>query len=179
MEPFLGQITLFAGTFAPKGWADCAGQLLPITQNTALFSLLGTNFGGNGISNFALPDLRGRVPVGQGQGKGLSPYFIGDVEGVESVTLTPSQSAIHSHNLNAANTNGSTNAPEGKVLGRGHDGPIRGGDVANTYNPATPDTTLGPKSIVPAGGGATHNNMQPFLTLRYCIALSGIFPQRQ
>ena len=177
-EPFIGQITLFPYSFAPLGWADCAGQLLPIRQNAALFSLLGTYYGGNGTTTFALPNLQGRVAISQGQGPGLSPYSLGEMGGVETVTLNPGESAIHTHSLNAASEHGSANTPAGNLLATALEGTPRSGNRANIYNPATPDTTLAPVSITPAGSGQPHNNVQPFLALRYCIAVQGMFPPR-
>ena len=181
-EPFIGQITLFPYPFAPLGWADCAGQILPIRQYTALFSLLGTYYGGNGTTNFALPNLQGRVGIGQGTGPGLSSYDLGESGGEETVALPPGASAVHSHSLNATTAHGAGNAPAGNLLATGQTGAGREANTASIYNAARPDTTLAAKSITPAGGsgGGTlpHNNVQPFLVLRYCIALQGVFPQR-
>ena len=131
-SPFIGQITLFPYNFAPLGWAFCAGQLLPINQNTALFSLLGVQFGGNGTSNFQLPDLRGRTPIGQGQGPGLSNYVMGGVQGAEAVTLTPATTPAHSHGFPAFAVAATTNAPNGALPAEGQSGG-RGGGPVNTY----------------------------------------------
>lgn len=177
MEPFLGQITLFPFNFAPHGWAFCQGQLLPISQNTALFSLLGTSFGGDGRSSFALPDLRGRVPVGQGQGPGLSEYFIGEEEGAETVALLASQSPSHSHPFQAVAVQATTNAPSGALPAEGHSSG-RGAPAVNTYAPPQTAVPLASGQVSPAGGGLPHNNLQPYLTLNWCIALQGIFPPR-
>jgi len=177
MEPFLGQITLFPFNFAPNGWAFCQGQLLPISQNTALFSLLGTFYGGNGVSNFALPDLRGRVPIGQGQGPGLSNYAIGSVQGVETVTLLASQSPPHSHPFQAFAVQATTNAPSGALPAQGHS-TGRGAPAVNTYAPLQTAVPLASGQVGPAGNGQPHNNLQPYLTLNWCIAMQGIYPSR-
>jgi len=177
MEPFVGQITLFPFNFAPRGWAFCAGQLISISQNTALFSLLGTYYGGDGKSNFALPDLRGRVPVGQGQGPGLSGYNIGEVQGVETVTLLAAQSPSHSHPFQAVAVQATTNAPNGALPAQGH-GTGRGAYAVNTYAPLTTAVPLASGQVVPAGNGQPHNNLQPYLAMNWCIALQGIYPPR-
>ena len=179
MEPFVGQITLFPFNFAPIGWALCEGQLLPISQYTAVFSLLGTYYGGNGTSNFALPDLRGRVPIGQGNGHGLSQYVIGSQQGMETVALLSSQSSAHSHAFPAFALAATTNAPSGALPAEGH-GTGRGGAAVNTYAPlqTATHTTLAGGQVGIAGGNQPHNNIQPYLTLNWCIALQGIFPPR-
>ena len=177
MEPFLGQITLFPFNFAPKGWAFCQGQLLPISQNTALFSLLGTYYGGNGTTTFGLPDLRGRVPVGQGQGPGLSDYDIGGVQGVETVTLLATQSPSHSHPFQAFAVQATTNAPSGALPAQGHS-TGRGAPAVNTYAPPQTAVPLASGQVNPAGNGQPHNNLQPYLTLNWCIAMQGIYPPR-
>ena len=177
-EPFLGQITLYPYTFAPYGWMDCAGQILPLSQYSALFSLLGVNYGGNGTSNFALPDLQGRVAVGQGQLTGGSDYVIGEAAGEENVTLASNQSAMHSHSLNATTAHGTSGATAGNLLATGQTGTPREPNTSSIYNPQNPNTTLAPLAITSAGGTQPHNNLQPFLVLRYCIALTGVFPSR-
>ncbi len=177
MEPFVGQITLFPFFFAPRGWALCQGQLLPISQNAALFSLLGVNYGGNGTSNFALPDLRGRVPIGQGQLPGGSDYVIGSVQGEEAVTLLASQAPSHSHPFPAVAAQATTNAPNGALPAEGH-GSGRGAFPVNIYAPLQAAVPLASGQVAPAGGGQPHNNLQPFLTLNWCIALQGIYPSR-
>jgi microcystin-dependent protein len=177
-QPFLGQITVFPYGFAPLGWADCAGQILPISQYAALFSLLGTFYGGNGTSNFALPDLRGRIPLSQGQGPGLSSYAIGQSGGVETVSLLPANVPSHSHTLFATTAPGTTNTAAANLLSAPQKGSGREGIQGKIYNPAAPDTALAPQAIGLAGSNQPHNNVQPFLVLRYCIALSGVFPQR-
>lgn len=179
MEPFLGQITLFGCNFAPVGWALCEGQLLSIAQNTALFSLLGTNFGGNGTSIFGLPDLRGRVALGVGQQPGLSSYVIGETGGEEAMTIGSSTYPSHAHALVAAAGAATVNAPGGAVEAEGETGG-RGGAIALAlYSGSGTATTLAPAALGAAGGGgAPHNNLQPYLALNFCIALRGIFPSR-
>jgi microcystin-dependent protein len=177
-NPFIGQITLFPYNFAPFGWAFCEGQLLPISQNTALFSLLGVQFGGNGTSNFALPDLRGRAPIGQGQGPGLSNYSVGSIQGAEAVTLITATTPAHSHGFPAFAVAATTNAPNGALPAEGQSGG-RGGGPVNTYTAAGGTVSLAAGQVVAAtGGGAPHNNLQPYLTANWCIALQGVFPAR-
>lgn len=163
-QPFLGEIRLGGWNFAPRGWAFCSGQLLPISQNTALFSLLGTTYGGNGQTTFALPDLRGRVAVGQGSGSGLSAVDLGEVGGVEQVTLLQTQMPAHTHPVRAATGAQTTNRPTGAYVGAG-----------NSYS-VSADTTLAAPDT--AGGSSPHENRQPYLGLNYVIALAGIFPSR-
>jgi microcystin-dependent protein len=172
-DPFVAEIRIFPFNFAPKGWAWCDGQLLPLSQNTALFSLLGTTYGGNGKSNFALPDLQGRAPMHPGQGPGLSLHDLGETGGSETVTLLESEMPSHSHVMqgvsDTASTNDPTNAMFAKPLGRGN----------NQYSQTnTPLVSLADQALAPAGGDAPHNNMQPYLTFYFCIALQGIFPPR-
>lgn len=174
MDPFLGEIRMFAGNFAPRGWATCDGQILPIAQNTALFSLLGTTYGGNGQTTFALPDLRGRVPVHVGQGPGLSPYSLGQSAGSENVTLTSGQMPGHTHTLNASSAGGDAGSPQNAVSAMVTD---TQGNAFNGYT-ASPNTTMSPQAIAPAGGNQPHANIQPFLCLTFIIALEGIFPSR-
>jgi microcystin-dependent protein len=179
VQPFLGQVTLLGCNFAPVGWALCQGQIMSIQQNTALFSLLGTNFGGNGTSNFGLPDLRGRVPNSQGQGPGLSNYDVGEMDGFETVTLTTSTIPPHSHAMPAFAGAGTTNAPQGALTAEASAAGGRGGVTINSY--AAPGTLvpLAPAQLTPGpGGNGPHNNLQPYLTLNWCIALTGIFPAR-
>jgi microcystin-dependent protein len=168
--PMIAEIRLFAGNFAPRGWALCHGQILSIAQNTALFSLLGTTYGGDGRTTFALPDLRGRVPVGQGQGPGLSPNSLGQQGGAETHTLTSSEMPAHNHptqSNKATNDAATTSRPNGKV-------PAAGGAYADTSD----GSALDPDLIGAAGGSQPHNNMQPHLALNYIIALQGIYPSR-
>lgn len=169
-EPFLGEIRAFAFAFAPRGWAICAGQLLPIAQNTALFSILGVTYGGDGRSTFALPDLRGNVPIGQGSGPGLSPRPLGEQGGASSVTLTGSQLPMHSHAAlaNAAAGN-SGEAPA-------HDWAADAG--GSSVYAAGADAQMAADTLGTSGGGQAHDNMQPSLAVNYCIALSGIYPPR-
>jgi len=179
IDPILGQLMPFASNFAPRGWAICQGQLLPISQNTALFSLLGTYYGGDGRSTFALPDLRGRTPIHSGQGPGLSDYTVGEQDGVEYVTLQLQQIAQHSHTLTANATTGTTASPENAALAQMHS-PGRGGGVTiNRYTTQTsPLTSLAPASVALTGQSLPHNNLQPSLVITWCIALQGIYPSR-
>lgn len=178
-EPFLGQITLYPYGFAPNGWADCAGQLLPINQYTALFSLLGTYYGGNGQTNFALPNLQGSVTVGQGTLLGGSTYDLGESAGADNVTVIQSQMPAHSHSLGAITTHGSITAPANAVFATAVKGTATTGlDKLLLYSAPPTNTTLTPASIGVAGGNQPHNNIQPTLALRYCIALTGVFPPR-
>jgi microcystin-dependent protein len=170
-EPFLGEIRLVPYNFAPRGWAFCQGQLLAISQNTALFSLLGTTYGGNGVTTFGLPDLQGRVAVHVGQGPGLSPYDLGQEGGTETVTLTSGQLAPHPHPANCLNVNGNQYQPNGGVWA------VDAG--ANPqYGTTKAAGTMAPNIIGSSGNGQAHNNIQPYLTLNYVVALQGIFPQR-
>jgi microcystin-dependent protein len=177
-EPFLGQIALFPYNFAPRNWASCQGQLMPISQNTALFSLLGTMYGGNGTTTFALPDLQGRAAVGQGTLPGGSSYNMGEQDGTETVTLLTSTMPSHNHSLNGNTAQGTTNTPAGGVLATAVAGTLHGRDVGNIYNTGQPNTSLVAASVAPSGGSQAHNNVQPSLVLRYCIALAGVFPAR-
>lgn len=169
MDPFVAEIRIFAGNFAPTGWATCDGQLLPISQNTALFALLGTIYGGNGQSNFALPNLQGRAPMHYGQGPGLSNRLQGESAGSATVTLIQSEIPVHTHNIMTANAAGDSNQASGNVLARSSNA-----SVYSTSGP--PVVQLNPSTLAPTGGGLPHNNMQPFLTLTFIIALQGIFP---
>jgi len=167
MDPYLGEIKLLPWNWPPKGWALCQGQLLPIAQNTALFSLLGTTYGGNGQTTFALPDLRGRVPIHQGNN-----YVMGETGGQEMVTLVMSQLPMHQHALQATTTPGNDVRPFNNILGETDpSSPRYASDAANLV-------TLNPGSVQPQGGNLPHNNMQPYLALSYCIALQGIYPSR-
>jgi microcystin-dependent protein len=168
-EPFLGEIRTFGFNFAPQGWAMCNGQLLPISQNQALFSLLGTFYGGNGTTTFALPNLQSRVGIHQGQGSGLSPYQLGEVAGSESVTLTTNQMPQHGHGLIANGATASATRPDGAVLAR---------TATNTYAPAPDGTAMNSGAIGAAGGSQPFGIRQPYLCLNFCIALQGIYPSR-
>jgi microcystin-dependent protein len=172
-DPFVAEIRIFPFNFAPKGWAWCDGQLLPLSQNTALFSLLGTTYGGNGKSNFALPDLQGRAPMHPGQGPGLSLHDLGETGGSETVTLLESEIPSHSHAMRASNDASTTNAPAGATVSRPFG---RGNNLFNTANASL--VQMAPETLAPAGGDAPHNNLQPYLTFYFCIALQGVFPPR-
>ncbi|MCW3107835.1 MAG: Microcystin dependent protein [Segetibacter sp.] len=174
-EPFIGQITMFAGNFAPRGWALCNGQLLSISQNTALFSILGTTYGGNGQTTFALPDLRSRVPIHPGQGPGLSPYSLGQQGGSETVTLNTNQMPAHYHTLNASSADSTETSPTNHVLAETYDPNTL--NSLNSYATAA-NTNLSPASIGMAGGSQPHENTQPYTCVNYIIALEGIFPSR-
>lgn len=173
MDPFVAEIRVFPFNFAPRGWAWCDGQLLPLSQNTALFSLLGTTYGGNGKSNFALPDLQGRAVMHPGQGPGLSLHDLGETGGSETVSLLESEIPSHSHTLRPNNDGATTNAPAGQLAAR----PFGRGN--NLYTTTTgPLQMMDPNMLAPAGGDQPHNNMQPYLTFYFCIALQGVFPPR-
>jgi microcystin-dependent protein len=177
-DQFVAEIRIFPYNFAPFGWAMCNGQLMSISQNTALFSLLGTQFGGNGTSNFGLPNLQGCVAVDFGQGAGLSPYNVGDQGGVPSVTLLTSQMPAHNHNAQCVDADGNDYGPTNDVWAKDAGGNNEYGVTPATLNPPTAPGTLAPGALAPVGGSRAHNNMQPYLVLNYCIALVGIFPAR-
>ncbi len=177
-DPFVAEIRIFPFNFAPTGWAFCDGQLLPLSQNTALFSLLGTTYGGNGKSNFALPDLQGRAPLQadtiNGQGPGLSQYDLGQEGGVEFVTLLSSEMPVHTHSPRCTDASGDATTPVGNIWSLAGFG--RGGIAL--YHEAPANGTMFAQSVTPAGGDLPHNNMPPYLTLNFCIALQGVFPPR-
>lgn len=174
MEPFLAQIMLFGGNFAPRGWAFCDGQLLPISSNSALFSILGTTYGGDGRTTFALPDLRGRVPMHAGHGPGLSLRQIGQKTGVEDVTLTTAEIPQHHHEIFVAPDAPNNARPDGDAIGAAN---IFVNN--NTLDPNTqPGLALNEGTISSVGGSQSHENMQPTLCINYIIALQGIFPSR-
>jgi len=174
-DPFVAEIRMFPFNFAPKGWAFCDGQLLPLSQNTALFSLLGTTYGGDGKSTFALPDLQGRAPMHPGQGQGLSLHDLGEESGSETVTLLSSEMPNHAHFVGRASDQSATaTTPVANVWALG--GSVRA--VVNLYNPGPPTAAMKSDVIQPAGGSLPHNNMQPYLTVNFCIALQGVFPAR-
>jgi microcystin-dependent protein len=168
-EPFLGEIRMFGFNFAPAGWAEANGQLLPIAQNTALFSLLGTQFGGDGVTTFALPDLRGRVALHQGQGSGLTEHTLGQVGGAETVTLTTAQMPNHTHQLEASSVPATTKHPAGAVLAVAR---------AEIYAPAPNEAAMNVAAIGHAGSSQPVGVAPPFMTLTFCIALQGIFPSQ-
>ena len=165
-EPFLGEIRLVPYTFAPKGWALCAGQLLPINQNQALFSLLGTNYGGNGQTNFALPNLQGRIALHRGAG-----FTLGQVQGEQAHTLTVAETPVHTHAVNGTTTQATSPAPGASVT-------LATSAGAAAYQVPEGLVAMSDSSLSPAGGSQPHNNMQPFLTMSFCIALQGIFPSQ-
>ena len=173
-DQFLGEIRIFGGNFAPIGWALCNGQILAISQNTALFALLGTQFGGNGTSNFALPNLQGNVPVGQGNGAGLSQRLMGDTGGEQNVTLTQNMMRSHNHGMSGVATSGSSVTPDPTMA------LAEPPTVVPIYQTSlgSPAATLSAGAVTPSGGGQPHNNLQPFLVLNFIIALQGIFPAR-
>ena len=170
-SPFMGEVRVFAGTFAPQQWALCDGQILPIAQNDALFALLGTTYGGDGVSSFALPEARGRIPVGLGSGPGLSARTLGDKFGTETVTLTSANMPAHTHTVNVSDTAASQAAPANNLIGK-----------ARHYLPstATPTNTgvLNTLAISTVGGNQPHENMMPYLCMSFIICLQGLFPSR-
>jgi microcystin-dependent protein len=171
-DPFVAEIRIFGFNFAPTGWAQCNGQILPISQNTALFSLLGTFYGGNGQSTFALPNLQGSAAVHQGQGPGLSEYDLGQAGGEEAVTLITSEIPIHTHSL-SANPNPGDNLVPGPTISLASS---TGGSLYASGSPAL--TQMAFQSLAPAGSSFPHDNMQPYLVVNFCIALQGVFPPR-
>ncbi len=170
-DQFLAEIRIFPFNFPPTGWAFCNGQLLPLSQNTALFSLVGTFYGGDGKSTFALPDLQGGVPMQTGQGSGLTERFLGEQSGTETVTLLISEIPIHTHSAFGSDEDDDSTLPGDHAYGK-----LSVAYVAGNSNP--PLGQLAPQSLAPAGGSLPHNNLQPYLALNFCIALQGIFPQR-
>lgn len=172
-DPFVAEIRIFPFNFAPKGWAWCDGQLMPLSQNTALFSLLGTTYGGDGKSTFALPDLEGRAPMHPGQGPGLSLHDLGETGGSETVTLLESEIPAHSHALMATTQAANQATPIGNSLAK----------TTGTFSPYLPPAgaplaNMSPNALPPAGGDQPHNNLMPYLTFYFCIALQGVFPPR-
>ena len=169
--PFIGEIFMGGYNFAPRGYALCQGQILSISSNTALFSLLGTTYGGNGSTTFALPDLRGRVPMGWGQGPGLSPNSLGQASGTETVTLTINQIPVHTHQLNAVSEPGDGSSPQGAYL-------ANSGALDKEYKSTGTTVAMNANAVNTAGGSQPHSNLQPYLVLNIYIALEGIFPSR-
>jgi microcystin-dependent protein len=172
-DPFVAEIRIFPFNFPPKGWAFCDGQLLPLSQNTALFSLLGTTYGGDGKSTFALPDMQGNAPMQPGQGQGLSLRDLGEQSGVESITLLVSEIPVHTHSMLASPDPADNNVPNAaKCLANSQ----KEFGYQSTTNSNIVNMAF--QALPPAGGGLPHNNMQPYLTLNFCIALQGVFPAR-
>ena len=169
-DPFVAEIRIFPFNFAPTGWAFCDGQLMPISQNTALFSLLGTTYGGDGKSTFALPDLQGRAPMHPGQGPGLSLHDLGEEGGSETVTLLVSEMPAHAHTAFPKTSLGNSQTPVAQSWA--------GSTIAKQYVSTAPNVQMNFAAISPAGGSLPHNNMSPYLTLSFCIALQGVFPPR-
>lgn len=174
MEGYLAQIIMFAGNFAPRGWAFCQGQILSISQNSALFALLGTTYGGNGTTTFALPDLRSRVPVGTGQGPGLSSVVLGEVAGSENVTLTINQMPAHNHVINVTNQDGNSDSPNNRFLARASR--LAFDDVKIYSNLSTID--MNPAAISVVGGSQPFGIRNPYLGMNYVICIEGLFPSR-
>jgi microcystin-dependent protein len=171
-DPFVAEIRIFPFNFAPKGWAWCDGQLMPISQNTALFSLLGTTYGGDGMTTFALPDLQGRTPMHPGQGPGLSLHDLGETGGSETVALLSSELPAHAHALLASTSPAAGRDPTNNPLARSRNG------LAYHTNAAQNVVGLAPQAVGAAGGDSPHNNLQPYLTFYFCIALQGVYPPR-
>lgn len=171
-EPFLAEVRIFAGNFAPRGWAFCNGQLLPIAQNTALFSLIGTTYGGDGRTTTALPNIKGRAVMHPGRGPGLTARRLGEKGGTETVTLTEAQMAQHNHTAMASPQTADNFVPTNHVAARG------AGRGSNFYQTTTTSNTGTFRQLDNTGGGLAHNNVQPFLTLNYIIALVGLYPSR-
>ncbi|WP_029057668.1 phage tail protein [Stappia stellulata] len=169
-EPFVGEIRMFAGNFAPRGWAFCDGQLLAVSQNDALFSLLGTIYGGDGRTTFGLPDMRGRIPLHAGHGPGLSERRLGSRGGAEKVTLTANQMPSHTHPMQASTTVANSDSPQGRVSGQSASG--------NLYTEGAPTTAMSPQAVTNTGGSRSHTNLMPFLCVNFIIALFGIYPSR-
>lgn len=170
MDPFVAEIRIFPFNFAPKGWAFCDGQILPLSQNTALFSLLGTTYGGDGKSNFALPNMQGNAPMHPGQGPGLSLHDLGETGGSDTVSLLESEIPSHSHAFTVSASDANSQTPDGQLLAAGVG--------IGQYAAPGALTNLSDNAIAPAGGDQPHNNMQPYLTLNFCIALQGVYPPR-
>jgi len=169
-DPFIGEIRIFAGNFAPRSWTFCNGQTLPIAQNTALFSIIGTIYGGDGRTTLGLPNLAARVPMGSGNGPGLTPRNLGQSGGTSTETLTINKIPSHTHNLRASNSPAEASNPQGNMLARSVNGSLyhNGGTLVNMANTA----------LLPAGGSGAHNNLQPYLVMNFIIALQGLYPSR-
>nr|WP_314845273.1 tail fiber protein [uncultured Microbacterium sp.] len=172
-EPFVGEIRTVGFSYAPLNWAMCNGQLLPISQNTALFAILGTNYGGDGRATFALPNLNGAFAIGRGRGPGLTERYVGEIGGARSVTLTQNEMPSHAHQANAVPAPGTSGDPQGRRWAQSRYGRA----ARETYAP-TRDTSLAPDALAPAGGSLPHNNMPPYVGMYFVIALNGVFPPR-
>ena len=177
-NPYLGELRMFGFNFAPTGWALCNGQILPISQYTALFSLLGVTYGGNGTTNFALPNLQGHVPISSGQGPGLLNYALGQAGGEQNVTLLQTQMPTHNHALPAVPATATSSSPGGGGMVAEGKGSGRAAFAINSYSAASAGANLHPALVGPTGGNQPHNNMQPYLAMNWCIALNGIYPSR-
>ena len=177
-SPFVAEIRLMSCNFPPTGWAFCNGQLLPISQNTALFSLLGTTYGGNGSSTFGLPDLQGNFAAHPGQGPGLSLRDLGEQTGSATVTLLATEMPVHTHSLQAKNSTATAPNPSGNALAKGaYPNGATNGSIA-LYQTAAPNVAMNVQALAVQGNSLPHNNLMPYLTLNYCIALQGVFPAR-
>lgn len=173
MDPFVAEIRIFPFNFAPKGWAFCDGQILPLSQNTALFSLLGTTYGGDGKSNFALPNMQGNAPMHPGQGPGLSLHDLGETGGSDTVSLIESEIPSHTHQFRGDNQDpGDTSAPSPQTVF------AQSTNAFSYVVPSPPLVAMSGNVLAPAGGDQPHNNLQPYLTLNFCIALQGVYPPR-
>jgi len=170
-EPFVGEIRMFAGNFAPRGWAFCSGQLLAVSQNDALFSLFGTLYGGDGRTTFGLPDLRGRIPIHAGQGPGLSPRSLGSKSGGEKVTLTTNQLPSHTHPVKGTNDAGNSTEPAGRLPASS--------TTIDLYVSTAPTVDFNAAAVPGVGGSQSHSNLMPFLCINFIVALFGIYPSRQ
>jgi microcystin-dependent protein len=165
-NPYIGEIRMFGGNFAPLGWAFCDGSMISISDNPALYNLIGTTYGGDGVQTFALPNLLGRMPIHAGQAQGLQNYILGQIGGLEQVTLITSQMPMHNHTLSGSTDNAIANTPTGNVLAA----------AANTYVQKNAGTVMNSASVSPAGASLPHDNMMPFLCVSFIIALAGIYP---
>ncbi|CAG7633751.1 phage tail protein [Paenibacillus allorhizosphaerae] len=169
-QPYIGEIRIFAGNFAPAGWAFCDGSMLSISQNDTLFNLIGITYGGDGQQTFALPDLRGRIPIHMGQGPGLSPYALGQTGGSEAVTLTTNQIPAHNHQMLGQTKRGNTNSPQNAVWAK---------STLRQFNDSSGQTqSMHPNIVSPSGGSQPHDNMMPYLTINFIISLFGIYPSQ-
>jgi microcystin-dependent protein len=178
-QPYLGAIFIFAGNFAPRGYQLCQGQLLPISQYAALFSILGTTYGGNGTSNFALPDLQGRAPIGQGNGVGLAPVVLGEKAGVNSATISIANMPAHNHAINCdSNANDTTNLSPANSFVSAQASVGQGGSGVTNFSPGPTNATMAPTSVSVAGQSLPLNVQNPFLGVSYIIAMVGVFPSR-